>query len=292
MRLAVSSLAWDPSQDDEARATLVRRGITGLEVAPLAYWPEAPHVAPKVLAEFRDRVAGIGVTVVALQGILFGKPELQLFGTSAQQAALEDHLAGMAKLASTLGARVLVLGAPRNRLRGALSEEDAIAAATPLLTRVATVAAGNGVVLCVEPNPPRYGGDFAMAIADARRLVDAIDHPGFGLHLDAGAVQINGEGDADVIEAAKSARHFHVSEIDLAPIGSGTVDHARLGGLLRRAEYNGWVSIEMNRNVPDSLVSRLDRAIDIAGEEYVGTRDGTVTATPVFDDWRTRDSGA
>jgi sugar phosphate isomerase/epimerase len=292
MRLAVSSLAWDPSQDDEARAALVRRGIAGLEVAPLAYWPQAPHVAPTVLAEFRDRVAASGVTVVALQGILFGKPELQLFGTNEQRTALEDHLCGMAKLASTLGAHVLVLGAPRNRLRGALSEADAIAAATPLLTRVATVAADNGVALCVEPNPPRYGGDFATTIADAGRLVDAIDHPGFGLHLDAGALQINGESDEDVIEAAKKARHFHVSEIDLAPIGSGTVDHARLGGLLRRADYNGWVSIEMRSGDPELLVSRLDRAIDIAAEAYVRTRDGTVTAPPVFDDWRTRDSGA
>lgn len=292
MRVAVSSLAWDPSQDDDARATLVRRDITGLEVAPLAYWPEAPHVAPRLLADFRDRAADTGVTIIALQGILFGKPELQLFGTSEQQAALEDHLAGMAKLASALGARVLVLGAPKNRLRGALSEADAIAAATPLLTRVATVAADNGVALCVEPNPPRYGGDFATTIADARRLVEAINHPEFGLHLDAGAIQINGETDADVIEAAKMARHFHVSEIDLAPIGSGTVDHARLGGLLRRAGYDGWVSIEMSRNAPDSLVSRLDRAIDVAVEAYARGRDGTVTATPVFDDWRTRDSGA
>jgi sugar phosphate isomerase/epimerase len=251
-----------------ARATLVSRGITGIEVAPLAYWPEAPYVAPDELATFRDGWARAGLTIVALQGVLFGKPELQLFGTHQQQVAFEDHLVGVATMASALGAPVVVLGSPRNRLRGALSEEEAVAAAAPLLTRVARVAADSGVVLCIEPNPARYGGDFATTTADARRLVEAVDHPAFGLHLDAGAIEINGDGDAEVTEAARIARHFHASEIDLAALGSGTVDHARVGGLLRRAGYNGWVSIEMKRHEPDSLVSRLERAIDIAAEAY------------------------
>ncbi|MDB4892994.1 MAG: xylose isomerase [Gemmatimonadetes bacterium] len=268
MRLAVSSLAWDPRQDDIARATLVRRCITGIEVAPMAYWPDAPRVAPADLARFRDTWARAGLAIVALQGVLFGKPALQLFGSRDQRAAFDDHLTGISKMASALGASVVVLGSPKNRMRGAVPEEEAIASAAPLLNRVARVAADNGVVLCIEPNPPRYGADFATTTVDARRLVEAVGHAGFGLHLDAGALEINGDGDAEVIEAAAIARHFHASEIDLAAVGSGTVDHARLGGLLRQAGYGGWVSIEMNRSAPEALVSRLERAIDIASAAY------------------------
>ena len=145
MRLAVSSLAWEPSQDEEARATLVRRGVTGVELAPLGYWPTAPLVSPSVLVEYRNRWIDAGLPIVALQGVLFGKPELRLFGSSEQQTAFVEHMSGIARLAAALGARVVVLGAPKNRLRGTLSEEEAIAVATPLLTRVASVAADVGV---------------------------------------------------------------------------------------------------------------------------------------------------
>jgi sugar phosphate isomerase/epimerase len=268
MKLAVSSLAWSPLQDDAARATLIRSGVTGIELAPLAYWPSAPEVAPSVLAEYRDRWASAGLSIIALQGILFEKPELQLFGSIEQQAALASHLTGIARLAAALGARLIVLGAPKNRLRGTLSEEEAIAKATPLLRRAAAVAEELGVTLCIEPNPARYGGDFVRTTAEAMHLVRSVGHPGFGLHLDAGAITINGESDEDVVEAARSARHFHVSEIDLVPVGSGTVDHARLGRLLRHAEYDGWVSIEMKRVAAEALHETLERAIAIAVEAY------------------------
>ena len=76
MRLAISSIAWIPSQDDVMRAMLTRHGVTGVELAPLAYWPTAPDVAPSVLADYRARWADAGISIVALQGVLFGKPEL------------------------------------------------------------------------------------------------------------------------------------------------------------------------------------------------------------------------
>jgi sugar phosphate isomerase/epimerase len=268
VKLAVSSLAWDPSQDDVVRVMLVRRGVTGLELVPRAYWPKAPDVPPIVLADYRARWADAGISIVALQSVLFGMPELQLFGSVHQQRALTDHLAGMVRLAAGVGAPIVVFGAPKNRLRGVLSEENATIQAAPLLRRVATVAAELGVVLCVEPVPARYGGDFLHTTAEAVNLVRAVDHPGFGLHLDAAELSINGERDAEVVEAARSARHFHISEIDLVPVGSGTVDHQRFGSLLRRAGFRGWVSIEMKRTEPDERGDHLERAIGISTGAY------------------------
>lgn len=268
MKLAVSSIAWNPSQDDVMRAMLARHGVTGVELAPLAYWPAAPEVAPSVLADYRARWADVGISVVALQGVVFGKPELQLFGSAEQQRAFTDHLVGMVRLAAGVGAQTVVVGAPTNRFRGVLPEDEAIVTAASLLRRVAVVAAELGVVICVEPIPTRYGADFVRTTAEAVSLVQAVDHPGFGLHLDAAELSINGVGDDEVIKAARSARHFHISEVDLAPVGSGTVDHARLGRLLRRAGYDGWVSVEMKRIEPDARAEHLEQAICLSSVAY------------------------
>lgn len=268
MKLAVSSLAWEPAEDDAVRDMLAHRGVGGVELAPLKYWPSGLDVAPHVLSQYKARWLDAGISIVALQGFLFGMPELQLFGSPSQQAALEAHLVSTARLAAGLGAGVLVFGAPKNRLRRALSVDEAIAAAVPLLRRVASLCADVGVALCIEPNPPRYGGDFIHTSAEALRLVREVDHDSFGLHLDAGALAINAESDDEVIEAACVARHFHVSEVDLVPTGSGTVDHRRLGRLLRRAHFQRWHSIEMKPVTGGGVVEALGRAVDVALESY------------------------
>jgi len=268
MKLSFSSLAWEPSQDALVRATLLRRGVGGIEVAPLKYWPDAPDIPSATLASFRHKWTQAGISIVALQGILFGLPELQLFGTPEQQASLERHLVGMCMVASTLGARVVVFGAPKNRIRGELSEQEAMERAAPLLHRVAGEAHDLGVMLCLEPNPKMYGADFIRTTDEAMRLVELVDHPGYGFHFDAGASAINGESDAVVLRALHAAQHYHVSEVDLLPLGAGTVDHHHLGAMIRAASYDHWLSVEMRASQMDPVVDTIERAIDVAMESY------------------------
>lgn len=273
IKLAISSLAWEPAQDQAVRALFVQRGVRGVELAPLKYWSSAPEVAPNALADYRAEWADAGVSIVALQGILFGRPDLRLFGSVEQRASLEQHLAGMAAVAEGLGAGVLVFGAPGNRLRGTLTEEAAIASAAPSLRRVAAACEARGCMLCIEPNPLRYGGDFVRDLTEATRLVQAVGHPGFGLHIDSGAIAINTEPDAEVVRAAGVARHFHISEVDLVPVGSGSVDHRRIGRSLREGGYDGWLSIEMRPLDPARLLVDMEQAIDVAQEAYFSPSD-------------------
>lgn len=268
MRLAISSLAWEPADDSMVRALLSARGVQGVELAPLKYWPAYTAATPSTLAAYRGEWADVGIAIVALQGILFGHPELRLFGTPVEQAGFIQHLARTAEVASALGATAIVLGAPRNRLRGALSEDEAIERAVPVLRRVGQSVGERGCVLCVEPTPLRYGGDFGRSVDEVSTLVDAVDHPGVALHLDAGAVAIVGETDGVVRAAARRARHFHASEIDLLPLGAGTVDHRRVAGLLRQGGYAHWCSLEM-RTVPAELRRpTLESALDVAKLAY------------------------
>ena len=48
-------------------------------------------------------------------------------------------------------------------------------------------------------------------------------------------------------------KHFHASEPHLAPLGQGGIDHSVFRTLLEKANYQGWVSLEMRQPEPFSV---------------------------------------
>lgn len=266
MRLALSNIAWS-RQDDEAVAGLMQRaGVGGLEIAPTAVWPDPLAVPAADAAAFRDRWRSRGIEVVAFQALLFGHPELVIFGDEQAREATLAHLTGMMDLAARLGARPLVFGSPKNRQVGPLPAPRARDIAVRFFRDAGRRAADRGVQLCLEPNPPAYGCDFIHTVAEGVSLVREVDHPGFGLHVDAGAITMNGEAPAEAIAAAAPVMgHFHASEPNLAPLGTGGTDHAALARALRAVGYSGWVSVEMR---PPADGGGVERAVGVLTGMY------------------------
>jgi D-psicose/D-tagatose/L-ribulose 3-epimerase len=125
LRLAVSNIAWDVADDAAIAAMLVDERVGGIEIAPTK-WRERPLEASATeVAEYRLLWEDRGLPIVAMQSLLFGQPELQLFGDNAQRSAMLEYLKRMVDLGAALGARSLVFGSPKNRLRGALGDEEA-----------------------------------------------------------------------------------------------------------------------------------------------------------------------
>src|SRR5205807_620179 len=77
MRLSISNIAW-PLPEEAALAGRLRGfGATAVEVAPTCCWPQPLQATPAQLREYRAFWEGHGLPVVALQALLFGRPELQ-----------------------------------------------------------------------------------------------------------------------------------------------------------------------------------------------------------------------
>ena len=277
MRLAVSNLAWPVTADGEVAALLVAEGVRGVELAPSKVWPTAPHVPPSDAESYAAWWADRGLEVVAFQAILFGHAEMSIFGEGPSLVATQSHLIAMGNLARRCGARVLVLGAPGNRRRGDRSMPAAITAAANALRPVAAALEASGVSLCIEPNPPRYQCDFVHTAAEAAALAEAVGHPNFGVHLDAAALALSGEiTERALAPVMPFVRHFHVSEIDLAPVGEpDTVPHERLGDALRGLGYSGWISVEMRGDDAVSWRAAIPRATALVRRCYGGTGIGT-----------------
>lgn len=248
--LAISNLAWPAAEDNAALALAAELGFDGIELAPAKVFGDLHSVAPDRIAAYRRHLAGMGLAVPALQGLLFGAPGAHLFTDSESRESMAVHLRRVAAIAGDLGAGACVFGAPALRDPGPLAPDDAHRIAVDFLRDLAPHFAAAGSSLCFEANPARYGCRFVMRTQEAFALVEAVDAAGIALQLDTGTMFVNGEDPAVIGRVAHRIGHLHVSEPDLAPVASSGVDHAPVAAALGASGYSGFVSIEM-KCLPD-----------------------------------------
>ena len=74
MRLSISNIAWNPSQDKAVYETMSKDGLTGLEIAPTRIFPDHPYeklgAARKWAAHLKKKY---GFTISSIQSIWFGQ---------------------------------------------------------------------------------------------------------------------------------------------------------------------------------------------------------------------------
>jgi sugar phosphate isomerase/epimerase len=133
------------------------------------------------------------------------------------------------------------------------------------------VAAKNGVVLCLEPNAPQYNCDFITNAADGIELVEKVNNPGFGLHLDTACMALAGDDLAESVRRAIGVLdHFHISSPMLELVERrDDVDHAAAAQALRDIAYDKLISIEMRPGDRGTNVARVEAAVKFAQATYL-----------------------
>jgi sugar phosphate isomerase/epimerase len=245
MRLAISNIAWPAGADAEVLPLLQEHQVGGVELALTKVWPQPLAAPAEEVAAYRTWWEARGIRIVALQALLFGRPELHLFGSPSSRQAMQDYLVGIIQQAARLGAHALVLGSPGNRKRGDLGNNEALAIAVDFFRPLGEAAERCGMALCIEPNPTAYGCDWVTSIAEGIELVDAVGSSGLRLHLDTAGMHLAGDGPEAVKSAGSRVHHFHVSAPFLEGVPGGGVPHGDYVAALLDCGYTGWVSIEM-----------------------------------------------
>ncbi len=246
MKFSISNIAWDPKDDSRVAECMNAFGVSGVEIAPTKVWDRPLEAGSSSIRQYREFWESRDIQITSMQALLFGKPELTLFENESVRRATVEYLKGIIGLAGQLGAGILVFGSPKNRLVGELPEDKVLEIAVAFFREIAAISELHGVVFCIEPNPVAYGCDFITDSVQGLELVQAVDHLGFGLHLDAAGMVMSNEDICDALDAVASGLyHFHISEPNLAPIGAGSVDHSLFSAALKKMNYTQWRSIEM-----------------------------------------------
>ncbi|MBX9652591.1 sugar phosphate isomerase/epimerase [bacterium] len=268
MHLAISNIAW-PTDQDEIVARLLRdEGVEGIEIAPTKWWPNPLMATKQEIQDRRGFWEDRGFSIVAAQSLLFGRGELQLFGDAKSQDQLRNYLKVIIDLCSSLGAGPLVFGSPKNRKRGDVSVEKANRLASLFFASLADYAHERGTCVSLEANPPYYGADFMTTVAEVMDVVHAVDHPGVRLQIDTACMDYVNDLPSSLLKLGESPiAHFHVSEPNLAEIGTGNVDHDAFADVIEAIGYKKWISIEM-RELPSFEIDVLRRAIRTTQMHY------------------------
>lgn len=269
MKLAISNIAWGVDADLQVARLLSNMGVSLIDIAPSKYFNTSQKISNEQIKVVRDFWLQYGLSIRGLQSLVYGRPELQLFGDKVSQVALAGMLKRMIELGSSLGAEVLIFGSPTNRQRGQLAYAKALDMAVDFFAKIGQYARDHGVIFCIEPNAAEYGCDFVTTTQEGIELVQAVNNPGFGLHLDSAVMHISGEiPEESLARAVPCLRSFHASEPNLAPVGSGgVVNHQSFAQALVKIGYQGVVCIEM-REVEQESLERVVEAVDWVGQIY------------------------
>lgn len=262
INVAASTIALPPGDHDAHLSGLCAIGIDALEVAPSRRWDDTWHGLGNAQVEsYRRAIEAAGLKVCGLHSLLFDHKDLLLFADDDTRSRLADFLVHLSALCRDLGGRTLIWGG--GRLRGDVSNADATARAIDFMAGVCRRIEDHGTVYCFEPLGPN-DSDFINSALEALDICRAIDHPSMAMQLDAKALIENGEVSPDVFAAvASELEHVHANEPGLTVIGSsGSIDHARIGTLLRETGYNGYVSAEQRMLNADTWAE--DLAISVA----------------------------
>jgi len=269
MRLAISNIAWDISEDETVAELLNRYDINAIDIAPGKYFADPVNASPDDIERIRRWWAERGIEITGMQALLFGAGELNVFGPADIEDAMLERLAAVSRIAAGLGATRLVFGSPKNRDRSGLSDEEALAIAVPFFRRLGDIAASYDVVFCLEPNPPRYGANFMTTSAETACIVERVAHPAIRMQLDTGALTINGEEPVRTVASYDHLiGHIHASEPDLLPLGDGTSDHDGVYAALAQHLPGHLVAIEMLATKNEPHPQSIERALKAAIRSY------------------------
>jgi D-psicose/D-tagatose/L-ribulose 3-epimerase len=269
MRLAISNIAWDVTEDEQVAKLLNRYGIDAIDIAPGKYFPDPPKATGEEITRVKQWWGERGIELTGMQALLFGTSGLNVFGAPEVQEALLQHLAAVCRIGAGLGATRIVFGSPKNRDRSGLSDEQVQAISIQFFRRLGDIAQIHGVIICLEPNPPCYGANFMTNSDETAAVVRQVAHPAVRMQLDTGAITINREDPATVLENyASLIGHVHASEPEIAPLGDKGTDHARIGAYLRRLLPDSIVTIEMLATKNEPHLVSIERALGVAVRYY------------------------
>lgn len=263
----MSNLAWGAEHHGEALALLARLRVEGIEVAPtkISPWKD---LTPQRLRDYRSEIEAAGLKISSLQAIFYGVEGAELFGDSNAFQIMTDHMARVADVGATLGADVVVYGAPKTRLRGEMPLDQARALAAERFAELGDIVEPFGMTIAIEPVPSAYGGDFMTSAYDVIELVREVRHPFVRLHLDTGCVLLAGDAIEDAIrEGIAWLSHFHIAEPQLGNFSVPRAKHEQAATALRQCGYAKWMAIEMQAQ-PIATIEALSTAIEYVKNTY------------------------
>jgi sugar phosphate isomerase/epimerase len=228
-------------------------GYDGVELAPFTLAPLITDVTPDQRDAIRGHAYEAGVQIIGLHWLLAKTDGLYL--TSPDRLVRQrtaEYVVALAQACRDMDGSLMVFGSPKQRsLLPGVNQDQAFGWAVDTFRQAMPRVGDLGIQICMEPLAPS-DTDFVTTCSDADRLIQAVGHPNFVLHLDVKAMCSESTPILELIQRyAAQAGHFHANDANLRGPGFGATDFVPIFRALRDAQYGGWVSVEVFDYKPD-----------------------------------------
>jgi len=241
MKFGMNLFLWTDDPTEEKFLPLYERlaamGFDGIELPIFSPDPEA-------FATLGRRLDDLGLERTAVTILT---PETDAISPDpTTRAAATDSL--HAVLDCCEAARCRVLGGPLyaaiGKFSGAGPSSEERARSIDVLREAADYAAARDITLALE-FLNRFEIYLLNCAADTAAFADLVNRENLGVHYDTFHAHIEEESATSAIEACTHRLfHVHVSENDRGTPGTGQVHWDETFSALRRANYDGWLTIE------------------------------------------------
>lgn len=267
MKLSISNIAWEVSQDELIAELLTKFGVAAIDVAPTKYFPNIATVTRDEVSEVRKFWNRRGIEIIGGQSLFFGRPDLNIFSSKEIRAESLRYLEKFAQISEELGIRKLVFGSPKNRRRDTLDLLAARSSAVDYFWQLGEIGLQRGIVFCLEPNPAKYGCDFMVNDGETFEMVNMVSHKNIALQLDTGAAMMNDDDIPNLLSDHSSAYgHIHLSATDLEPLHLTPSVFQELPALIEShlgsLEH---MTIEMLTSKPENSMSEIRATLQVLG---------------------------
>lgn len=243
MKLSISNIGWENSNDSIVYELMKSLDYKGLEIAPTRIIPEAPYDKIDEIEIWKKHVEqNYGFCVSSMQSIWFGRQE-KVFGTQEERQVLLSYTKKAIDFASIIGCKNLVFGCPRNRN---VPEGVEKTSAISFFKELGDYAYEKGTIIGMEANPPIYNTNYINDTISALELIRDVNSKGFLLNLDVGTMIENKESAEELKGNVHLINHVHISEPGLKPIEERSL-HYELLEVLKNENYDNYISIEMGK---------------------------------------------
>jgi sugar phosphate isomerase/epimerase len=235
-------------------------GYEGIEIAPFTLNEYPATITQDERREYRRIMAGEGLAFVGLhwlmvspKGLHVTTPDESLRAKSWQHIHdLIDLCADLAEHQSDKG--ILVFGSPKQRgTTGGLSRPKAFEHYEAGIRSVAEHAASRRVTVLPEALPFAEC-DVMNTVEEAAGIVARANSPGVRTMFDTHNAADEKAPHAEVVDRFFDViRHVHVNEMDGRCPGTGSYDFGSIFGVLKRRNYQGWISLEVFDFKPDAV---------------------------------------
>lgn len=267
---------WDFAESCKA---IKKAGYEGIEIAPFTLNEYPATITQEQRREYRKIMAGEGLAFVGLHWLMVSPKGLHVTtGDDALRAKSWQHIHDLIDLCADLAEHqvdkgILVFGSPYQRgTTGGMSIAQAFKNYEAGIASVAEHAAQRCVTVLPEALPSAQC-DVMNLVEEAAGIVARVNSPGVRTMFDTHNAADETQPHPEVVDRFFDViRHIHVNEMDGRYCGTGDYDFGAIFKVLKRRNYQGWISLEVFDFKPDAVtiatnsLRYLEKVIDNLGE--------------------------